>query len=129
MAVLDLSQFKSRGEVDRALASGIPDTALRQFLLKNVSSDESGALKWKINLRALHQHYDVITAPPPLRRPFEKPALFLRGEKSDYILPEDEPLIRQRFPAAEIVSINGAGHWLHAEKPAQFFEAVLRFLQ
>jgi esterase len=128
MLGLDLSQFKSRGEVDRALAPQICETALRQFLLKNVSNDESGALRWKINLKGLYENYDTITAPPPLVKPFKKPALFLRGDQSDYILPDDEPLIRKHFPAAEIQSIRGTGHWLHAEKPQEFFEAVQEFL-
>ena len=129
MLALDLSQLKSRSEVDRALAPEVCDTALRQFLLKNISNDEGGRLKWKINLKALYENYSTLTAAPPLIKPFEKPALFLRGDRSDYILPDDEPLIRKHFPAAEIITIQGAGHWLHAEKPQEFFEAVREFLR
>jgi esterase len=32
------------------------------------------------------------------------------------------------FPLAKFVSIEGAGHWVQAEKPQEFVSEVLRFL-
>lgn len=32
------------------------------------------------------------------------------------------------FPNNELVEIKEAGHWVHAEKPVQFTEEVLKFL-
>jgi esterase len=54
------------------------------------------------------------------------PVIFIRGLKSNYILPGDEALIREIYPEASIIDIPGAGHWLHAEKPNEFMEAVMR---
>ena len=55
------------------------------------------------------------------------PALFLCGELSNYILPEDIPSIEALFPDASIETLSNAGHWLHAEQPDAFFDAVMRF--
>ncbi|MBA4150725.1 MAG: alpha/beta fold hydrolase [Verrucomicrobia bacterium] len=125
---LDLPQFEDRTETDQALAADIPQAPLRSFLLKSVTRDETGEFTWKINLRTIREQYGNITVALDIRTPFVKPTLFIRGAKSDYILPGDEEAIRSSFPAAEFVVIEGAGHWLHAEKPQEFFSAVMEFL-
>jgi pimeloyl-ACP methyl ester carboxylesterase len=51
--------------------------------------------------------------------------VFIRGLKSNYILPEDERLIREIYPDARIIDIPNAGHWLHAEQPELFAKAVM----
>ena len=129
MLGLDLGRYRTRGEADRALAPQIPDAILRQFLLKSLGNTEAGGLKWKINLRGLQEGYDEIVGPPGLTQMFPRPTLFVRGEKSPYIPKDDEPLIRERwYPAASFTTIEGAGHWLHAEKPEEFFQVVREFL-
>ena len=40
----------------------------------------------------------------------------------------DEALIKQHFPLAEIETISNAGHWLHAENPTEFYDAVIKFV-
>jgi pimeloyl-ACP methyl ester carboxylesterase len=60
--------------------------------------------------------------------PFTKPALFIRGGKSKFIKAEDEPLIRELFPLAQIQTIAGAGHWVHADQPEEFLRRLLDFL-
>jgi pimeloyl-ACP methyl ester carboxylesterase len=60
---------------------------------------------------------------------FDKPTLFIRGEKSDYIKYNDFDLIYRHFPQADIVTIEGVGHWMHAEKPDEFYNIVNNFLQ
>ena len=59
---------------------------------------------------------------------FEKPALFLRGGKSDYINAADELEIKRRFPAAAVQTIAAANHWVHADAPEEFIRRVLGFL-
>jgi esterase len=38
------------------------------------------------------------------------------------------PVIKALFPAAELETVEHAGHWLHAEQPEAFAAAVERFL-
>ena len=60
--------------------------------------------------------------------PIEIPVLFVKGERSDYIFPGDIKLMRSIFLQAKLVVIPGAGHWVHADKPQEFFKAVSEFL-
>ena len=126
---LDLKACSTRQEIEDALAPAIPNLVLRRFLLKNLGRDAAGQFFWKINLRGLADNYgklrEAIAAPVP----FTKPTLFVRGERSDYIRPEDEPLIRQLFPRSEIQTVADASHWVHADKPEEFGRLVLNFLR
>jgi pimeloyl-ACP methyl ester carboxylesterase len=56
------------------------------------------------------------------------PTLFIRGELSNYILDEDTSTLEAYFPDSEVVTIDNAGHWVHAEAPDVFIEIVLTFL-
>ena len=38
------------------------------------------------------------------------------------------PQIAALFPQADIVTLAGCGHWLHAEQPARFNQQVVAFL-
>lgn len=129
MRALDLSRFSRRAEVEAALEGAIPVAGERSFMMQNLVA-EGGALRWRINLEALERGFGEIVGfpetPPGTR--YEGPALFLDGERSGYIRPEHVPAIRGLFPRAEIVTIPEAGHWLHAERPEEVFEALARFL-
>ena len=125
---LDLPSFPDRTSMDRALAADIPEAPLRAFFLKSVTRDAGGKFTWKINLKTIREQYSNIIEKPALPNPFPNPTLFIRGTQSDYILPEDEPEIRKDFPAAQFVSLEDAGHWLHAEKPHEFLQAAMDFL-
>jgi esterase len=53
--------------------------------------------------------------------------LFIRGELSNYILDEDWDAIEAVFPDSSLVTIQEAGHWVHAEQPDEFIDTVLGF--
>jgi esterase len=128
LSSLDLSSFKSRAEMESQLASSIPDLAVRRFLLKSVKRDEAGAFYWQMNLPAIEANYARLSEEIASQRPFEKPTLFIRGERSNYIRDEDLPAIKKLFPRVEHCKIAGAGHWVHAEAPEAFLRTVREFL-
>ncbi len=125
---LKLDLYKTRAELDAALAVHIPDYAVRQLLLKNVSRDDAGNFMWKMDVRAIHRNYDNINMAIKSDRAFDKPTLFVRGQKSSYIADEDIEDIKSVFPRARFVTIEGTGHWVHAEAPQKFAECVVEFL-
>lgn len=125
---LDLSLYSKRSEVDAALAPYLPDPSVRLFLLKNLSRGDGGSFAWKMNLRAITEHYDEVNVGVMYKGKFEGPALFVRGGQSDYIRASDEPMIRQLFPNARIETIERAGHWVHADAPDEFTALVESFL-
>jgi pimeloyl-ACP methyl ester carboxylesterase len=128
MQALDLPSFQTRQAMEDALAAEIPNLILRRFLLKNLGRDAAGQFCWKINLRGLAENYLALGHPVTATVPFAKPTLFIRGGKSKYILPTDEPLIHELFPAAEIQTIAEASHWVHADAPEEFLRLLLNFL-
>jgi len=125
---LDLSRYKSFADVDSALAPEVSSQSLRQFLIKNLARDENGRLRWKIHLEAIDRNYDKLLRGLAPERSFNKPTLFIRGGRSNYIEDDDMPLIRQMFPQAEIATLPKAGHWVHVDAPEEFFQTVLHFL-
>jgi len=60
---------------------------------------------------------------------FDRASLFIKGDRSPYILPEYATNIESKFPNYELEVIQEAGHWVHAEKPKQFFELVSVFMK
>ncbi|GIV31620.1 MAG: alpha/beta hydrolase [Saprospiraceae bacterium] len=129
-ALLELhpETLPDREAAEAKLAQTIADPAVRQFLLKNLTRRKEGGYEFKMNLQALHKHYDDILAPVHGKRPYEGPTLFIKGELSPYIQPEDEQSIRQLFPRAEIRTVKGAGHWVHADQPDALLDLVRHFL-
>ncbi|MBI5471888.1 MAG: alpha/beta fold hydrolase [Ignavibacteriae bacterium] len=128
MCSLKLKDLTTRHEADVEIAKRIPDYALRQFILKNLTRTDSGGLKWKVNLSIIKKHYPEIADDIPAEGRFTKSTLFVKGEKSRYIVHDDEPRLRRLFPHSKIVTIQGTGHWVHADKPEAFARAVLSFL-
>jgi len=127
LARIDPSMYDDRDAIDDALAEDVPSWEIRQFLLKNLDYDGE-EYTWKMNLDAIRRHYDDINAAVPDDRTFEGPTLFVRGGDSDYVSDTDGPDIRARFPNAELVTIEGAGHWVHADAPDALADTVTEFL-
>jgi pimeloyl-ACP methyl ester carboxylesterase len=42
---------------------------------------------------------------------------------------EDHEEIKRLFPAAKFVTIPGAGHWVHADKPNELLLVMKEFIQ
>lgn len=124
---LKLSLYDSRREVNAALAPDIPDYAVRQLLLKNLRRNPTGTLEWKINLKTIQTHNGEISAAIESSRPFPKPALFVRSTRSGHVRDSDIADITRLFPLAEISEID-AGHWIHADAPAELSRVVMSFL-
>jgi pimeloyl-ACP methyl ester carboxylesterase len=129
MRAMDLSRVTRRSQADPLLAGAVPDAMLRSFLLQNLVF-EDGQARWRFNLDAMEREMGRLTGWPkdwPHPR-YEGPALFLHGGRSDYVPAAALARIEALFPRAELKSISEAGHWLHAEKPAEFAAAVEEWL-
>jgi pimeloyl-ACP methyl ester carboxylesterase len=125
---LEPERFRERGEIDLALQAAIPDPDMRLFLVKNLVRTPRGSFAWRINLESIVRNYDVISGWPADVARCDVPALFLKGECSDYLQLADAGLIRNLFHRARLVTISRAGHWPHVEAPAMFRSALDGFL-
>lgn len=125
MRRLDPTAVANRGEADAALAAEIEEPGVRAFLLQSLDLKER---RWRLNLDVLDREMERITGWEDLPGVFEGPTLFLTGSESSYVRPDARAKIKRHFPQARFAKIPGAGHWLHAEKPAEFVQAVDAFL-
>jgi pimeloyl-ACP methyl ester carboxylesterase len=127
---LPLASLQSRQEADTALARFIPQPGVRQFLLKNLYRREDNTFAWRQNLEVLTAQMAAVGAEISSSQPFLKPALFIRGGKSNYISTEDKLYgIPALFPNSQVETIVDAGHWVHAEKPDEVFALVKAFIE
>lgn len=129
LLTVDLAKMKSRKEAETELTAIVKDWATVQLLLKNIQWNEQDQLAWKFNLKAIADNQDKIGKTFHIKPKIETPTLLIRGERSNYIQDSDIPNIRNIFPNSDVKTIVGAGHWVHADKPEQFTEAVTAFLQ
>ena len=117
---LDLASASRRSDLDQKLATSIPQEDTRAFLLKNVVRDSAGRFCWRVPLQTLIDTCRVVSDAPALQRPYAGPSLF--------VVAADAALIHAWFPVAQLVTIAGAGHLIHTEKPALFISHVRAFL-
>ncbi len=123
---INLTILTARSEAEKQLAKHIDSDGVRQFLLKNIYWKEKGKMAWRMNIPVLERELPNIISALPKGESFV-PTLFIRGEMSNYVLDEDFHEIENQFPDSEFVTIPNAGHWVHAEAPEEFIDAVLGF--
>lgn len=123
---INLDEVKDRRAAKAILEEYVPDLAVQQFLLKNLYWKDKSQLAWRMNIPVLETKMDEILAALPQQESFIA-TLFIKGELSNYILESDGKELENYFPDCNIVSIENAGHWVHAEAPNKFLETVLEF--
>jgi esterase len=121
LQAVDLSEVTRRSDVDL----GLGEPEVEAFLLQSL---DVANRRWRLNLDVLGEQMGDIVGWPGTEGRFEGPALFLRGGASEYVKDAYLPEIERLFPSAEIETIDGAGHWIHAERPREVEAAVRRFL-
>lgn len=148
---MNLSAVHNREELRQMIQLATKDIMLQGLILKNISSHGTSEFSWKPYLESItknlqeiygfHCHGLQIHASESDRASenclsgcasekvsFNKETLFIKGGKSPYISEKHYPEIAALFPQSKTVAIENAGHWLHAEKPAEFYEACINFL-
>lgn len=126
---IDFNIQNSRKLVDEQLAKYIPEFGIRAFLAKNVYWREKGVLDFRFNLPVLTKQNSEVGKALPTMTVFEGKTLFLAGGNSGHITKDEEPLIKAHFPNSKVQTISNVGHWLHAEKPEEFFNKVMDFIK
>ena len=114
--------------LSKDLFNYIDELDVRQFLLKSLSRNKDKELTFRFNLNSISENIENVGQALEENSIYEGPTLFLQGGNSDYIKSEDEDLIFNHFKQAQIQTIDNAGHWLHAQRPQDFFESVMRFV-
>ncbi|HXH17526.1 MAG TPA: alpha/beta fold hydrolase [Chitinophagales bacterium] len=121
---MDLSKITGREEADAILAETIQDASMRQFLLKNLDRNPDGSFRWKMNLKSLWMNYSNINTPLYSESKIDIPVTVIRGGLSGYVTENDLESFKEIFPHTRLITIPGAGHWVHADAPDAFYEIV-----
>jgi pimeloyl-ACP methyl ester carboxylesterase len=124
---IDLTQIKSRNDATAIFKDYVSDFGEQQFLLKNLYRTDSGGFDWRVNVPVISKEIHQIGKKLINVQTVDKPVLFIRGGDSPYIQDEDISAIKSVFTNAEIQTIAGANHWVHAIKPREFVESVVEF--
>lgn len=129
MRSIDLMAAASRGEVQRQLQALLPDATVAPFLVQNLVP-RNDHFDWRINLAAIAASMADLTGfPAELKQQvFDKPTTAIAGALSDYVPGGDAGPFKPMFPRVAVEVIAGAAHWVHADKPQAFVEAVQRAL-
>jgi esterase len=125
---LPLDKIEDRQQADKLFSTYEPNLGVRQFLLKNLYRTKADTFDWRFNLSVLTELQANVGSEIPKLRTVTEPTLFIRGALSGYVKERDWQGIQDRFPQAELVTIPKASHWVHAEQPKLFVEALIKFL-
>jgi len=129
MLSIDLDKLTSRSEVENLLKTRIADKRVQMFIMKNLYYKLHGKLAWRLNLDAINQSMDMLFDGIRSENRFSGPAVFIRGGNSDYVPDSDILLIKSLFPQAQLKTISGASHWVHADAPEELCSLLSSFLE
>lgn len=128
LLAVDFSKVESRKEADDALKVNMRSPVLRQFMLKSLYWKDDKTLDWRFNLKVIDENIEMVGEGMESEARYEGETLFVRGEASGYIQDGDMTLIKEHFPQATLHSVEGAGHWVHAEKPEEIYRVICQFI-
>lgn len=129
LAAIKLDELKSRKDADDIFSQYVSDFGERQFILKNLYRTDDNKFAWRINIPVISKEIYKIGEEITFDRISQKPAMIMRGSDSGYVKEDDFEQFKQSFPNAELVTIDGANHWVHALKPSEFVSNVVRFIK
>lgn len=126
MRAVDLSGVTKRSDAAALLEPLVGDPALVAFFLQSLDVAEQ---RWRLNLDVLAEEMPKIMGFPEFNASFDRPALFISGANSDYVLPRHREIIQPLFPKARFMELKNAGHWLHADAPRTFADIIKGWLR
>lgn len=129
LRAVDLAKVSRRPEVEAELARTIHDPLMRAFLLQNLVRTPEG-YAWRANLDVIAASLpELMGFPPSAGLSYAGRALFIAGSRSTYVRDDHRPAIKGLFPKAQFVTIAGAGHQVHADRPEEFLAQLRPFLR
>ena len=128
LKAVPIDTISSRSEAEDVLSKYIDDKGVRLFLMKNLSRTLKSKYKWKMNLDLLIENYQEILAEIPFHYPIGTPSLFIKGDRSDYIDHDNIDRIHDVFVHHDIIEIEDAGHWVHADQADILLDKTRQFL-
>lgn len=125
---LNLNEFESRGEVEKALETDIPDWGWRKFFMTSLGGNGSKGFHWKVNLPALTRSLTEIRLNSlESDDSYNGPTLFIKGGDSDFIRTNDRPFLKTHFPKSNLLGLKNSGHNPHIDNRPAFVKTISAF--
>ncbi len=121
--------IKSRNDLNNFLKPLINDIRIIFFISKCTKKNSGGKLRFLFNLNAIEKNYNYLINAKITLGKYNGPSLFLKGEKSDYLVLEDFIIIKKIFPKSKILTIKKSDHWIHIDNPTDFYKEICIFLK
>lgn len=122
--IVQLNASKSHAH---SMLRQVCDEATCSFLMTNFTFNPTVC---RVNLDAIESFLEKSSSLDASKMiPFKRDTLFIKGNNSSYIKEEDEPLMKHLFPSHLLKGIDNAGHWVHVDKPKEFIQATINFLE
>ena len=100
------------------------------FLHANLEQKENGGLEWRFHAPGMIETVLMGRARDAMAEfaGIATPTLLVRGSRSKEFSEAEAQAMLESRPGVELVTIEGAGHFVHAEKPREFARALKKFL-
>lgn len=109
--------------------SSFKDPFIRGFLLTNlIADDKSKTIRWAFNLDAIEHMLTSEFHEIAPEKQYNGPVLLIHGGKSEFVNDKAIDDMRKLFPKLEVSCIPGASHYLHVEKPNEFLDVLIKFV-
>ncbi len=127
---INLDLIKSRKHADEILTASIQEKFVRTFLLQNLQLVE-GKYKWSTNLTSIKEAMNNLRSFPYLEKnnKVDQKMLCIYGQNSNYVTKENLKIFYNFFSNISFIEIENAGHYLHVEKPEEFYKALSNFFK
>lgn len=126
MAEIDRKQCLTFPEASKIMVDAVGNAQISQFLMTNYKMQPEGKLRFRVNVPILAKSLSAIAE--PMKQGSRATCLFICGANSPYVPVSDHPEILKMFPNATFEVVQGAAHWVHVDKPAQFLNMCNRWL-
>lgn len=123
--------FASREEAKAFFAENYrQDPLTGTFLHANLEQAENGTLDWRFFAPGMIETVETGRATDAMREftQLKSPTLLVRGSRSAEFPAGEAKAMAAARPNVVLVTIEGAGHFVHAEKPQEFTRALAQFL-
>ena len=114
-----------RAGLARQMLDRIPDASVVGFLMQNLTVRDDH-FDWRLNLAAIGAAVPGLCDFPPelAAHRFLGPTTLITGSLSDHVSPVALAAFAEPFPQLRAVEIEGAGHWVHADRKTEFVAAL-----
>lgn len=131
---INLSEIATREEAEVLLLEKIESGRIRGLIMKNLYRDEDNRFRWRLNAHSLLMNLENIMEGIDRKEVLKMqvtgfPVMILKGERSEYLQEDDFQDIQKLFPAAEFITVPGAGHWINADRPDIVVDSLLKLAQ